>query len=154
SGDGKWFLTLEEPPRMQTIAVGIWSIDPRSPDSGLTLRPGHRVMEIAISRDGNVIATANEDQTVSLWQRSTQSELHILPHKQYVRALTFSPDGQELMTGEFDGGLVQWNVKEGKEIERWTLPVLGPMRAGTPIVRIEYLPNGEEVASVSLAQLL
>src|SRR5262249_22780018 len=114
----------------------------------------HRVREIAISRDGNVIATANADQTVSLWQRSTQSELHILRHKQYVGALTFSPDGQELMTGEFEGGLVQWNVKEGKEIERWTLPVLEPMRAETRIVRIEYLPNGEDVASVSLAQLL
>ncbi|WP_238361054.1 serine/threonine-protein kinase [Iningainema tapete] len=74
------------------------------------------VNSIAISPDGNILASGNDDKTIKLWDLKTKELLYTLSgHMQAVRALTFSPDGI-LASASDDKTIKLWNLSTFQEI--------------------------------------
>src|SRR5262249_31982728 len=88
---------------------------------------GHRarVLSVAFSPDGTLLASASRDHDVRIWNVRTGGSVVGLPHKSAVRDAEFSPDGGGLRTA--DGRATLWNATD------WTL--LARLIAGAGIVR-------------------
>jgi WD40 repeat protein/tetratricopeptide (TPR) repeat protein len=68
---------------------------------------------VALSPDGNVVATGARDGTVTLWQTSTATELAVLSASPAcVTALAFSHDGCRLASGSRDCSVKLWDVRD------------------------------------------
>jgi WD40 repeat protein/serine/threonine protein kinase len=144
SPNGRWLITLEYNPKAGQSALVVWNAQDLKTVQALELRRGQVVNRIVFSPDATMLAGMNGDHTVSLWRCDEWTEKYILPHSEPLSALAFSPDGAELMTGSSMGRATLWNVKEGKEMARWS-----PTTPIEPIRYIEYLPNDNGIGLVS-----
>jgi WD40 repeat protein/tRNA A-37 threonylcarbamoyl transferase component Bud32 len=82
---------------------------------------GSMVHAIAISPDGQLVASGSNDNTVKLWQIATGKLVRTLGgwfsgHSSMVNAIAFSPDGDLLATGSWDDTIKLWQVSTGKEL--------------------------------------
>jgi len=69
------------------------------------------------SPDGDLIATANDDDTVRLWYSTTgRPVLTLADHRGRVRSVAFSPDGQRLATGCDDRLARVWRIPSGEAL--------------------------------------
>jgi len=78
---------------------------------------GHsnRVLSVAISADGQTLASGSADQTIKLWNLRTGELLHTLTeHSCWVASVAISADGQTLASGSFDKTVNLWNLPTGK----------------------------------------
>jgi WD40 repeat protein len=143
SADGQSVYTNERSSKDGKSAVVVWKALDLTDPHAFEVRNTQEVSSIVASPDGKTIATANADQTVSLWRNRRDES--ILPHADLVTAMAFSPDGEELLTGTPKGYVTLWKVKDGKQIGFWQ-PV-GPPAQVRPnqVQRVEFLPNRNEV---------
>jgi WD40 repeat protein len=82
-------------------------------------RSSRRVLGIAFSRDGNVLATASDDGTVSVWDVPTATLRETFGGiSAAALAPQFSADGATLYTGANDGTVVAWDVHGTRRIAR------------------------------------
>ena len=79
---------------------------------------------MAFSPDGGRIATASHDRTFEeggstgttcqVWDASTGRPVSPqLPHRNWVSALAFTPDGESLVTGSYNGVVLIWDARTG-----------------------------------------
>ena len=105
-----------------------------------------RVWAIGFSPDGDILATANDDNSVKLWYRTTNRLIHTLAeHGGRVRSLDFSSDGRTLATGCEDGKVRIWDVATGQLLERAGLPV-----HSRRVYAVDWALSGELLASAGL----
>lgn len=105
-----------------------------------------RVWAIGFSLDGDILATANDDNSVKLWYRTTGRLIHTLAeHGGRVRALDFSADGQTVATGCEDGRVRIWDVASGR-----LLDVSGLREHSRRVYSVDWAVNGELLAIASL----
>ncbi|MFP5271924.1 WD40 domain-containing protein [Coleofasciculus sp.] len=74
---------------------------------------GHRskVAAIAISFDGQTLASASEDKTVSLWDLKTGKHYFtFFGQAKEVFAVAISPQGKKLVAGGFDNKITSWQI--------------------------------------------
>ncbi|MCW5317995.1 TIR domain-containing protein [Nostoc sp. KVJ3] len=101
------------------------------------------VCSVAISLDGQIIASGSKDRTIKLWNLETKLEIRTLSgHSFWVRAVTFSPDGKILVSCSDDKSIKLWNWKTGKEIGTLT-------GHSKEVTTVAISPNGETLASGS-----
>jgi RNA polymerase sigma factor (sigma-70 family) len=99
------------------------------------------VNQIAFGTNG-MIATASDDHTVRLWDLATGQHLRKLTTGNYVRAVSFSPDGSRLVTSSMDGNDCLWDTATGKQIFKLAgHGVLGGRRA------VAFTPDGKRFLS-------
>lgn len=74
-------------------------------------------MSVAVSPDGQWIASGSTDETVRIWSMSTLSEVHVLKgHSSRVRTVAFSPNSAFLFSGSDDKTVRVWNVQTGEAV--------------------------------------
>ena len=87
---------------------------------------GHtdRLLAIATSPDGKLVASGGNDGQVILWDQATGKLMREIPIKAVIRSLCFSSDGNHLAIGPQSGGLHIHDVSLGKT-KKWDFP--GPV---------------------------
>lgn len=101
------------------------------------------VNSVAISPDGNILASGNDDKNIILWDlNSYEAIANIRGHSQAVKSVAFSPDGQILATASDDKTIKLWNVNTKQEI----FTLVGHSHA---VKSIAFSPDGKLLASGS-----
>lgn len=121
-------------------------------------RPGHGDITLAVSPDGQLLASGSNDQTVRVWELATRQEmLRFEGHRAGVGALAFAPDGKRLVSGSRDTTAIVWNLlmptsdgrpvpastPDAKELQRlWDdLAAAEARRAHAASARLDRFPN-------------
>lgn len=116
--------------------------------SGNTLPPGviaqfphgGRVFTVAYSPDGQRLASGGDDNTVRLWDISSQSEIKYLDgHTDWIKSVAFSRDGQLLASAGMDGTVKLWDASSGIK--------LTSRKQGDRVEAAVFSPNGEAFAT-------
>jgi WD40 repeat protein len=100
--------------------TGLWLYDVAQPDSpAQVFAYGHRINDLAFSPDGRLIAGADEDRTVRIWNLSTGAVYAAWRrHSGPVRSIQFSHDGTFLASGgDYPDMTVRlWDVATDREL--------------------------------------
>jgi WD40 repeat protein len=92
----------------------IWHLDREKPLHTLQ-KHTWAVKAIALSPDGQIIASGGDDNQIILWDRQTQKTLRIISaHAWTVTALAFSRSGEILFSSSWDKTLKIWQVATGE----------------------------------------
>ncbi len=103
----------------------------------------NRVLSIAFSPDGALLASGGDDQFVRLWEVGTgQCKLALEGHSDCVWSVAFSPDSQLLASGGDDQLVRVWEVATG----RCLLTLEGHLNR---IWSVAFSPDGARIASSS-----
>ncbi|MDB6148878.1 MAG: translocation protein TolB [Chthoniobacter sp.] len=81
--------------------------------------PAHAdtIFDLAVSADGQLLATAGGDRLVKIWELASQREVgRIEGHSAQVFGLAFNSDATQLVTAGADQQLKAWDVRKGNQI--------------------------------------
>ncbi|HEY9830319.1 MAG TPA: serine/threonine-protein kinase [Stenomitos sp.] len=135
-------------PFRQQDSVGTHSPPPILWQCQQTLTRHSPVNSVAISPEGQFLASGNPDKTIQLWDLATTEVISTLTgHLQGIKSVAFSPDGTILATGSDDQTVKLWNVSQGEEI--YTLS--GHSHA---VKSVAFSPDGQMLASGSWDQTI
>jgi len=100
------------------------------------------ITAVAVASGGVHLATAGDDHVVRIWNTTDGRLRHKLnAHGDWVRALTFLPDGQTLVSAGDDGRIALWNASTGEKLaELVKLPHV--------VYAIAVSPDGKHLAAV------
>ncbi len=87
------------------------------------------IYTVALSPDGNFLATGDTHPEVRLWQMPTgQHLLTLLGHKGSIWSLAFSPDGKILASSSFDETIKLWDPHTGECLRTFRHSEVGGIR--------------------------
>lgn len=96
---------------------------------------------VALSPDGNTLATGIQDNAIKLWNIDDGKLIHTLTgHQGQVRTVAFSPDGKLIASGSQDGTVKLWNVSTGQVISTFTAHK-------EKVWSVAFNPDGKTLAS-------
>jgi hypothetical protein len=79
------------------------------------------VLSVAISPDGQTLASGAADETIKVWKLYSGALLHtITGHSSSVRSVAINPDGQMLVSGNDDKTIKVWNLHSGELLHTLT----------------------------------
>ncbi|MEQ8467418.1 WD40 domain-containing protein [Coleofasciculus sp. E1-EBD-02] len=100
------------------------------------------IWSVAISPDGQMIASGGSEQPIMLWNSDTGKLVRTLTeHSGKVYSVTFSPNGKLLASGGDDNTLSIWNYQTGELLQ--TLEHL------SPVYCVTFSPDGQTLVSGS-----
>ncbi|KAG2150247.1 WD40-repeat-containing domain protein [Suillus bovinus] len=103
---------------------------------------GHSVgvVGLAVSQDGQLIASGDLNGEVAIWRGKTGESLTqpIKFHSNCIASLDFSPDGAVLATGSHDRMTKLWNTKTWEQ--------QGSIECGSYVYCVRYSPGGDRLA--------
>ena len=104
------------------------------------------VHDITFSPDGNILASAGEDENIILWDVASRQPIIAMFRGQSVPgilSISFSPDGSMLATGSRDRTIILWDVASGQ-------PIGEPLSVHNgEVTNIAFSPDGNTLASCS-----
>ncbi|HSH03556.1 MAG TPA: BTAD domain-containing putative transcriptional regulator [Anaerolineae bacterium] len=96
------------------------------------------ILQLAISPDQTILATASADHTIALHHRPTKKLLgRFTTHNHIVTCLDFTADGQHILSGDDHGNLIYWHTHTQEIIQTITTD------HGT-IHDLSYIPNPDQ----------
>ena len=109
SDDGRWLAIAGAGHVTNEVFVRLWDLRADDVFASFVDLPTYQgqLCSLAVSRDGDWIATGNEDGAVRLWRISnltqavTATDLRM--HNEPVRAIRFAPDGKSLISAAGTG---------------------------------------------------
>jgi WD40 repeat protein len=120
-------------------SVTLWKAAPTLGETNF-LAHRRRLVEVAFTPDGGMLATAGQEGVAKLWDCATGRELATLKgHLKSIFALAISPDGHRLATGGGGAEAVKlWDLRTHQEL--MTLSA-----AGWGIFNLEFSPDGNQL---------
>ena len=141
SSETGWIAANSSAASRHRDTVRVW--DPQSDNLLLGIDTESTALAVAISPDGEWLATGHFDGTLSLWQIAGETEVRkIEAHEGPITNLTFSPDGSYLASSGGDGSLAIWDGRIENLIHR-------PEGHHEWIEGLVWSPDGLTVASSS-----
>jgi len=127
------------------VARDARSITLRDPHTGEILErlEGHHdeVVGLAVSPDGQLLASASWDGTVKIWEIATRRLLATLEGEGFLDIIyspAFSPDSKTLATSNADGAVRLWDLTTMRERER--------IEGFGEVSSVAYSPDGARLA--------
>lgn len=123
----------------------IWQIGKNQTYSPLKTIQGYTnsVFAVTFSPDGKTFASSGKNQTISLWDTTTQNCQIIVPkHEKAIRAIAFSPDGKWIASGSEDKTIWLGEKETGKNY----FTLLGHTDS---VWSVAFSPHGKILASAS-----
>lgn len=104
-----------------------------------------RLVSLAISPDGELIASGDDSGTFLVWDAQSGELVHTQQgaHDDIVTVLAFSPDGRQMLSGSRDSAVLLWDT------ERWTLNHEPLMGHSNWVLSAAFSPDGQMIASGS-----
>jgi WD40 repeat protein len=112
----------------------------------LETHKGGRAWTVAFTPDGRRAVTGGgnafenkgmTEASLRLWDLTTGKEIRKFQgHTKDVRSVAISPDGNQLISGSFDGTMRLWDLHTGKEIRRFDGP-------GHFVEAVRFTPDGK-----------
>jgi WD40 repeat protein len=98
---------------------------------------------VAFNTGGTLLATADADGTVRLWNPATGQAVASLPADTgaAVSAVAFNPDGSLLATADADGTVGLWNPATGRAVASL------PADIGAAVSAVAFSPDGGLLAT-------
>jgi mono/diheme cytochrome c family protein len=102
------------------------------------------VYALALSPDGQTLATGSYDQKIRLWSTATGTEEKLLKgHNGGVFGLSFRADGKVLASASADRTVKLWDVASGKRLDTFSQP----LKEQSVVV---FAPDGKTVAAAGV----
>ena len=125
-------------------------LDIRLQDAGTgeekTRLTGHTwgMHSMALSPDGDILASGSEDMTIRLWDMHTGEHKKTLSgHQHRVYSVAFSPDGKTLASGSDDNTVRLWDVDTGET----EMILIGHAGEFEGVKSVAFSPDGKTLAS-------
>ena len=102
----------------------------------------NQVLEVATSQDGRWLASANSEGSILLWESPLEPSTFrpLLGHSAAVTTISFSPKGNQLISGSLDKTVRLWNLEDRThEVIR---------RHSAAIRRVLFSPDGQYIAVI------
>jgi WD40 repeat protein len=100
------------------------------------------ISHISFSPNGQLIASASDDQTVKLWNPNGSLVTTLRGHQGSVTHVAFSPDSKLIASASWDGMVKLWR-RNGKVVKT----LRGHLGN---VYSVSFSPNGEQIASVGI----
>jgi serine/threonine protein kinase len=104
---------------LASVAVKVIHLFSSTTGQLLRTLSGHSqsVNSVAISSDGQMLASGSWDNTIKLWEVATGREIRTLRgHSYFVNSVAISSDGQMMASSSYDNTIKLWEVATGREI--------------------------------------
>lgn len=128
---------------VQPTGVKIWDPDTRSELKDETFGGGGAITVMAVSptRSKVVVGFSSRKAVLWNWETDDQRPLGVGVFEDRVTAISFSPDGNRIVTASEDQRVIVWDRSDGNQIFS-----LGHQE---PATAVAYSPNGELIATAS-----
>jgi WD40 repeat protein len=147
-----------DPVVARRLAVAAWRVFPTSQansamatllanqqQNGILPADASGVSEVALGPSGNLLASADDDGTVRLWNPSTGRLVRVLraaSSRRGVQGVAFSPSGSLLASADGDGTVRLWNPSTGRLVH--VLPAAVATQGGSGVA---FSADGKLLAS-------
>lgn len=105
------------------------------------------ITAICLTPDGIYCASAGNDSTICLWQVKTQQLLNRITCKDSIKALAFSHNSTQLVSGSTNSNIYIWDVQTGSRIKK----IKGHEAA---VNGVSFSPNDAHIVSASADQTI